>query len=267
MKADDRRRLDLTTRHLRRWVWSERRRNALSVLGFVVGVAVSLLALAVHRGEGRRLREDLRLVGAATLSVVPERGPLPLLDEVTLADAIPEARRLARVLWSVTDVRGLAGERVQNIALLGIDRDFFRVLAEAPVRGRRISDLELQRGSPVALLGRGLARRLDSDQMVIWQQLALPVLGVLDAPVREGVIRSSIPAVLGEALLVPRDVLEASALGRSARESWLVEARSPGQVEALRNRLRSWLAERTAVAVPLSRPRRPCARRLPRAAS
>lgn len=238
--------VSLAGRHLCKWLWCERRRNSLSVIGFVIGVAASTVALSVQQGEAEKLKKALRLIGASTLSVAPEAGALPILGVSEVVSGVDRVREAALVSWSTTEIRTEGRSTLRDVPLLGVEDEFFSILERSAVRGRRISRLELERGAPVAMVGSALAKHLGARDVLVWKGLALAIVGFLDAPVREGVVRTSLPSILGEALVVPRSFLAGTRFSSAAREVLLVEAKDAGAVQDLKEELEAWMKSRYA---------------------
>lgn len=148
-----------------------RLRTALSLVGVVIGVAAVLLLTALGEGARRYVVDQFTSLGTNLLIVLPgkiETSGIPGFggapNDLTLADAeaierrVPEVVRVAPISMGTEEVA--YRERRRQVALLGTVRDYQEIRQLEIGRGEFLPAGELDRGSPVAVLGTKLAREL-----------------------------------------------------------------------------------------------------------
>jgi putative ABC transport system permease protein len=157
-----------------RELWVERRRLTLVVLGLVWGTLGLTVLLAFgdgfHAAMGRSLAASgdamLRLWGGATTRAfggLPPGRPIPLEpDDVARVAQVPGVQLVSAEFHQ--EARAVAGGRVQNARVLGVDPDYIAVrgivLADG---GRFLSAADCGERRRVAVLGDKLARDLFGD--------------------------------------------------------------------------------------------------------
>ncbi len=146
-------------------------RTGLSLLGVTIGVAAVVVLTAM--GDGARLYvvDQFASLGTNLVIIVPGRtdttgipgfGGIP--HDLTLADAaavdrqVRQAVRVAPISMGTDEVA--FGERRRQVAIVGTTPSYLEVRQLEVARGRFLPVGELDRGAPVAVLGRKVAREL-----------------------------------------------------------------------------------------------------------
>ncbi len=173
-----------------------RLRTALSLVGVVIGVAAVLLLTALGEGARRYVVDQFTSLGTNLLIVLPgkiETSGIPGFggapNDLTLADAeaierrVPEVVRVAPISMGTEEVA--YRERRRQVALLGTVRDYQEIRQLEVGRGEFLPAGELDRGSPVAVLGIKLARELfpgidPLGQIVRIGEWRVRVIGVME---------------------------------------------------------------------------------------
>jgi putative ABC transport system permease protein len=233
-----------------------RLRSGLSLLGVAIGVTAVVILTALGDGARRYVLTQFAQIGANFVAILPGRvettGALPGIGgaphDLTLADArallreIPRARSVVPLAAGTETVA--QGERRRQVLVVGTTVDFQGIRNLRVARGRFLPRLDLERGSPVAVLGDRLAREM------------FPAAGpdAIGEVVRIGGRRFRVIGVLAprgqqlgmdmdEVALVP--VATAMALlNRSSLFRILIETTPGGDVAAIETRAREILTAR-----------------------
>jgi len=149
-----------------------RRRSLLSLLGVVIGVVAVVSLTALGEGARRYVMDQFAALGSGLLVVMPGKtdttGGFPGLggapNDLTLEDARALERRLPEVLRVVPITAGATTlsrlQRSRQAVIIGTTPDFRRVRELAITRGRFLPAGDFERGAPVVVLGRKLAKEL-----------------------------------------------------------------------------------------------------------
>jgi putative ABC transport system permease protein len=152
-----------------------RRRSLLSLLGVVIGVVAVVSLTALGEGARRYVMDQFAALGSGLLVVMPGKtdttGGFPGLggapNDLTLEDAralerqIPEVLRVVPITAGATTLSRL--QRSRQAVIIGTTPDFRRVRELAITRGRFLPAGDFERGAPVVVLGRKLAKELFED--------------------------------------------------------------------------------------------------------
>src|SRR5580765_42833 len=157
-----------------RELWVERRRLLLVVLGLVWGTLGLTVLLAFGEGFDSAMNRALaasgdamlRLWGGATTRAfagLPAGRPIPLdADDVARVAQVPGVALVSAEFRQ--EARAVAGGRVQNARVLGVDPDYAAVRGiEMADGGRFLSAADCGERRRVAVLGDKLARDLFGD--------------------------------------------------------------------------------------------------------
>ena len=179
-----------------------RRRSILSILGVTVGVAAVVVLTAAGEGAQRFVSQEFASLGTNLLMVSPGKnettGALPGLggapNDLTLGDARAIERELRGVRLVVPEAMGndtvSNGERRRQVAVVGTTSGFQETRQLELAKGRFLPPGDLQRGAPIAVIGRKLARELFRSENPVGQVLRLGgwrmrVIGVLEPKGRQ----------------------------------------------------------------------------------
>ena len=231
-----------------------RRRTLLSLLGVSIGIIAVITLTALGEGATRYIEDQFSALGSNLLIVMPGKnettGGFPgvggVPNDLTLADAralardIPGVTRIVPMSMSTADVA--YRERSRQATVVGSTAAFRRARELRVVRGRFLPEADLERGSPVAVLGRDLARELFQEENPVGQAIRVAgwrmrVLGVLAAR------GTQMGLDIDDALVVP----VATALRMANRQSLsrvLLELRPQADAELAKQRVIALMIER-----------------------
>lgn len=143
--------------------------NALSALGVVLAVAVTLATLAVNQGAQREAARQANRLGASTIVVravgpadtrdaAHARSPLTAADAGTLTALVPVIEAVSPALHADRVVRGPL--TTHTAAIVGVTAEFQRIHRLSIARGRWLHENDVGTSARVAVLGAGISRRL-----------------------------------------------------------------------------------------------------------
>lgn len=166
----------MTTRDLLAFAWTaltkHRVRTPLCILGVAVGVAAVIVLTALGEGARRYVVQEFSSIGSNLVGLIPGKsettGALPgfggVPHDLTLQDAqalrrgIPKAQVVVPISMGTETVS--RGERRRQVAVVGTTDEFFEARELTLEAGRFLPAGEYQRGSPVAVIGKNVAREL-----------------------------------------------------------------------------------------------------------
>lgn len=169
-------------------------RSLLTALGIIIGVAAVITLVTLGEGATRKVSADIAQMGVNMLTISPgafRRGP-------TSVTAPPlkweDARAIER---EISTVRAVAPSLTQaslivyanknwNSTVTGITNEYLDVRSMQLEAGRAFSDVELQGGTPVCLIGQTVRRELFGGadplgEIVRVQKLSCTVIGIIAA--------------------------------------------------------------------------------------
>jgi len=175
-----------------------RRRTALSLLGVVIGVVAVISLTALGEGARRYVTQQFATLGSDVLVAMPGRnettGGLPFAggvpNDLTLDDARAIVRRVPSVLRSVPISASAAdverSGRSRQAVVIGSTPAFRRVRDLHMLSGRFLPDSDVDRGAPIVVLGRKIARELFEEVEPVGKPVRvggsrMRVIGVLAA--------------------------------------------------------------------------------------
>ncbi|MBU6229327.1 MAG: ABC transporter permease [Cyanobacteria bacterium REEB459] len=173
---------------------ANRLRSTLTMLGIVIGNASVITMVGLGQGAQRFINGQLETLGPNVLFVVPgtretrRLGALNVPRTLVLADAAAIARQVPTVTGVAAEAssRQLAtvANRNANVNVVGTGPGFLTVRSFDVATGRFLSDLDLSRNAPVAVLGSTLKQRLFDHDQAVGQSLRIggvtfDVIGVL----------------------------------------------------------------------------------------
>lgn len=179
-----------------------RMRALLTSLGIIFGVASVIAMLAIGTGAQREILEQIRLLGATNVIVIPqveqEEGAVeddaedakPWSPGLTLADA-------QSVLRTVPGVSAVSPEIVmetvalraglrRSTKLVGVSPAFFSEGAIALEQGEPFTRAHVEDAAPVCIIGRGVQARFFAQENPLGKQIKvgrlwLTVVGVMES--------------------------------------------------------------------------------------
>lgn len=181
-------------------------RSILTALGIIFGVAAVIAMMAIGNGARQEILEQIKLVGVNNILVLPlqeadntkvegegeEEGKtvnkkyspgLTLKDAENIMKVVPNVERISpEVIYSTLAVRN--GKKL-NIEMSGVTLDFFTVFNQQVKKGNLFTDIQLERGDPVCIIGPEVAAKLFPKEDPIGKSLKcgniwLKVIGILE---------------------------------------------------------------------------------------
>ncbi|OLD62412.1 MAG: peptide ABC transporter permease [Acidobacteria bacterium 13_1_40CM_2_68_5] len=175
-----------------------RLRTILTLLGMSIGVGAVVLLTALGEGARGYVTNEFMALGSNLLIVLPGKtettGNAPILGgtirPMTLEDCeaiqrrVPRVRRLAPL--SVGSARVGYGERRREVTVLGSTPELLPVRHLEIAVGRFLPDVDLDRGAPVAVIGRTVQEELFGGDNPLGQPIRIGdwrfrVVGVMAA--------------------------------------------------------------------------------------
>jgi putative ABC transport system permease protein len=231
-----------------------RLRTALSLLGMAIGVAAVVALTGLGEGARNYVVGQFTQVGTNLVIVLPGRNEttgafpgvagvpndLTLDDALAIARQVPQAVRVAPVAVGTETVS--FGERRRQVAVLGTTRELFAIRRLPVARGQGLPAGELERGSPVAVLGPETAAELFGgenpiDEVVRVGSWRMRVIGVV---AEKGL---QLGVNLDDMVVVPVKTAM-KMLNRRSLFRILIEARHHGDLEAVKADVEELLLER-----------------------
>jgi putative ABC transport system permease protein len=159
---------------------SNRLRSALTMLGMIIGNASVVAMIGVGEGAQRFAAKQFESLGPNVLFVVPGNDnarnrtlnvprTLVLNDARAIAAQVPSINYVAPQLQNQVPV--VYGNRRKSTLVIGTTELFAIVRDYDMARGRFISQQEVQRGTPVAVIGSDLAENLFGSKDPIGQRV------------------------------------------------------------------------------------------------
>jgi putative ABC transport system permease protein len=231
-----------------------RLRSALSLLGVAIGVAAVVVLTALGDGARRYVVNQFAAIGSNLLIVFPGRtettGGMPgfggVPHDLTLDDAqairrgLIEIERLAPIAMGTETVT--YGERRRQVAVIGTTHEMMAIRQLTVAHGRYLPPGEMDRGEPVAVLGKTVSEEL------------FPGRDPLGQVVRVGAWRMRVIGVTGhrgtqlgidldDVVVVPV-ATGMRMLNRTSLFRILIQVRAPSEMEVARQKVLRLLKER-----------------------
>jgi len=181
-------------------------RSMLTALGIIFGVAAVIAMMAIGNGARQEILEQIKLVGVNNIVILPlteadntksddageEDGKslkkkfspgLTLKDADNILKIVPNVEHVSpEVIFSTLAVRN--GKKL-NIELSGVTTDFFTVFNQQVKKGVMFTEVQMERGDPVCVVGPEVAAKLFPKENPIGKTLKcgniwLKVIGILE---------------------------------------------------------------------------------------
>ncbi|MEM8933959.1 MAG: ABC transporter permease [Acidobacteriota bacterium] len=181
-----------------RALYGHRLRTGLSLVGMTIGVAAVVVLTALGEGARRYVVAQFQGIGTNLVIVVPGKsettGMVPGIsgvpNDLTLDDAaairrqVRGIRRLAPVVVATETVS--RGARRRQVAVIGGNREYFRIREVGSQRGDILPPLDDDRGAAVVVLGVTTAKELFGEADPIGEVVRvgswrMRVIGVLES--------------------------------------------------------------------------------------
>ncbi len=153
-----------------------RRRTGLSLLGVAVGATAVVVLAGLGEGAHRFVLGEFASLGSNIMMVMPGRsetsGSMPGVGGAPNDLTLDDAQALARTLHGVQRVIPIAmgndkvayRERHRQLMVVGTTSGFFAARQLEIARGGALPKTEMDRGAPVAVIGRKVASELFRDE-------------------------------------------------------------------------------------------------------
>lgn len=176
----------------------------LTALGIIFGVAAVIAMMAIGNGARVEILEQIKLVGVNNIVVLPAKTAnssngngnedegktlkqkyspgLTLKDAENIFESIPTVKNVSpEVIYSTLAIH--KGNKLY-VELSGITRNFFELFNQQVKEGSMFSDMQMERGDPVCIIGPEVRAKLFPKENPIGKSLKcgtvwLKVIGVL----------------------------------------------------------------------------------------
>lgn len=175
-------------------------RSLLTALGIIFGVAAVIAMLAIGNGAQSEILEQIKLVGVNNIIVQPiveqveqtigedeEEGinfspGLKLLDVESIRKSIPGIKKLSPEILLETYI--IKNGIRRSSKLVGVEPSYFEVANFELQEGKMFSPLQLEKGTPVCIIGKGIQQKFFPRENPIGKKIKvgsqwLEVIGVL----------------------------------------------------------------------------------------
>jgi putative ABC transport system permease protein len=184
-------------------VMANKLRSILTALGIIFGVAAVIAMMAIGSGAQQEILEQIKLVGVNNIVITPiieqkegevEEGPnnsteknfspgLNLLDARSIRELIPEVSVISPEVVIETNI--IKDGRRRSGKLVGVTNSYFSVANFSLGKGRLFNQSQLDRGTAVCVIGKGVASKFFSQENPLGKRLKvgnhwLKVIGVLE---------------------------------------------------------------------------------------
>ncbi|OEJ99453.1 ABC transporter permease [Roseivirga misakiensis] len=176
-------------------------RSLLTALGIIFGVAAVIAMLAIGNGAQSEILEQIELVGVNNIIVKPNieqveqtlgddtdedsnkfSPGLKLLDVESIRENIPGVKRLSPEILLETYI--IKNGIRRSSKLVGVEPSYFEVANFELQRGKMFSEMQLRKGTPVCIIGKGIQSKFFPRENPIGKKIKvgsqwLEVVGVL----------------------------------------------------------------------------------------
>jgi putative ABC transport system permease protein len=170
-------------------------RSALTMLGVIIGVSAVICTIAIGEGASHKIQEAIASVGANVVWVEAggvNRGgvrtgsggtkSLTLADMHAIHDQIPLIAHVSPVVDTRTQL--VYGNQNWNSTVRGVSPDYVNVKLWPVVKGGMFDETEVERASPVCVLGQTIVDQLFGEQEPLGETIRVKgepckVVGVL----------------------------------------------------------------------------------------
>lgn len=182
---------------------SNRMRSLLTALGIIFGVAAVIAMLAIGNGTQQELNEQMKLVGVNNIVITPiieqkeetlnsegsaqekeKFSPgLRMQDAEAINESIPHIQKISPEI--ILDTYIIKSGIRRSAKLVGVEPVYFDIFNFNLSDGKMFNDKQIDRGSPVCIIGKSIKNRFFPTENPIGKQLKvgaqwLEVIGVLE---------------------------------------------------------------------------------------
>ncbi len=184
-------------------VMSNKLRSLLTALGIIFGVAAVISMMAIGSGAQEEILEQIKLVGVNNIVITPVieqeeeelsetagasnikknfSSGLTLLDTKSIARLVPGLKKISSEIVLETHI--IKNGRRRSAKLVGVNNNYFDVSNFSFQEGRRFSNLHLEFGAAVCIIGKGVQSKFFSQENPLGKRIKvgkhwLKIIGVL----------------------------------------------------------------------------------------
>ncbi len=231
-----------------------RLRTLLSLLGMAIGVAAVVVLTGLGEGARTYVIGEFSQIGSNLVVVIPGKnettGMMPgvtgVPNDLTLADAAAIGRQVPGVVRFAPVAVGTEtvayGERRRQVAVIGSTHEFAAIRKVTPAAGDFLPVGEVDRGSPVTVLGADTARELFGAENPVGKVVRIGgwrmrVIGVMDS------LGLQLGVNIDDLAVVPVQTAM-KMLDRSSLFRILVEVRHHGELDPVKDGIITLMADR-----------------------
>jgi len=185
-------------------VMSNKLRSLLTALGIIFGVAAVISMMAIGSGAQEEILEQIKLVGVNNIVITPVieqeeeelsetagasnikknfSSGLTLLDTKSIARLVPGLKKISSEIVLETHI--IKNGRRRSAKLVGVNNNYFDVSNFSFQEGRRFSNLHLEFGVAVCIIGKGVQSKFFSQENPLGKRIKvgkhwLKIIGVLE---------------------------------------------------------------------------------------
>lgn len=185
-------------------VMSNKLRSLLTALGIIFGVAAVISMMAIGSGAQEEILEQIKLVGVNNIVITPVieqeeeelsetegasnikknfSSGLTLLDTKSIARLVPGLKKISSEIVLETQI--IKNGRRRSAKLVGVNNNYFDVSNFSFQEGRRFSNLHLEFGVAVCIIGKGVQSKFFSQENPLGKRIKvgkhwLKIIGVLE---------------------------------------------------------------------------------------
>jgi putative ABC transport system permease protein len=185
-------------------VMANKLRSILTALGIIFGVAAVIAMMAIGNGAQQEILEQIKLVGVNNIVITPiieqkegkvDEGMidnsneknfspgLSLFDAKSIKELIPEILEVSPEVVIETNI--IKDGRRRSGKLVGVNNSYFKVANFSLDEGHFFNRKQLEKGTAVCVIGKGVASRFFSQENPLGKKLKvgnnwLKVIGVLE---------------------------------------------------------------------------------------
>jgi putative ABC transport system permease protein len=176
-------------------IWANMARSVLTTLGIIIAVTSTITVVSFVQGFGNYVTDMLRGFGTNMVFVLPEfpsgmrgrmlgRVLMDLEDVRAVSARCDKVRRITPLLFSRATIE-YGREKAENIELEGASEQFQTIRNFFVDEGRFFGPIEVEQGSHVCALGRGVLKLLECDESIVGEYvyvngIRFRVLGLLE---------------------------------------------------------------------------------------
>lgn len=184
-------------------LWNNKLRTALTMLGVIIGIASVIAITSVGQGVQKATEQQIQALGADVLQILPSAARTGGISQglgssstLTWGDAKAiQEQPLVQVVSAYLQRPGqvVSGQDNHSTNIVGIDMNYSAARNTDLAQGRFFSQEEMDKATPVTILGSTVQEKLFSDGNALGQQLRIQgnsyeIIGTFEPKGSEGSI-------------------------------------------------------------------------------